>query len=86
MIDGLFSYTDGTKIWYVKNKIHREDGPAVEYPDGTKEWWLKNTRHRIDGPAIIFPSGFKMWFFNGKRVRCKSQKEFDSILKLKAFW
>jgi hypothetical protein len=27
-------------FWWLNDKLHREDGPAVEYPDGTKEWWL----------------------------------------------
>ena len=30
----------GTKEWYRNDKLHREDGPAIEYVDGTKEWWL----------------------------------------------
>ena len=27
---------NGTKSWYQNNKLHREDGPAVEYPNGNK--------------------------------------------------
>lgn len=86
MKDGLAIYTDGSKIWFMKNLIHREDGPAVEYTDGQKEWWINNKRHRLDGPAIIFPSGRKMWFFNGKPIPCRSQEGFDRLLKLKVFW
>ena len=33
-------YEDGSKSWYLNNKIHREDGPAIEWPDGTKFWCL----------------------------------------------
>ena len=33
-------YGDGSKSWYLNNKIHREDGPAIEWPDGTKFWCL----------------------------------------------
>ena len=32
--------TSGTKKWYLNDKLHREDGPAVEYADGTKCWYL----------------------------------------------
>ena len=31
---------DGTKMWWLNGKLHREDGPAAEYADGTKMWWL----------------------------------------------
>ena len=30
---------DGTKLWYKKDELHREDGPAVEWADGTKLWF-----------------------------------------------
>ena len=32
----------GDKIWYLNDKRHREDGPAVEYADGSKEWYLND--------------------------------------------
>jgi hypothetical protein len=30
---------NGTRYWYLKGVLHREDGPAVEYSDGTKCWF-----------------------------------------------
>ena len=30
----------GAKCWYLNDKRHREDGPAVEYADGSKYWYL----------------------------------------------
>ena len=35
-------YGNGNKYWYLGDKRHREDGPAVEYFSGTKEWYLNN--------------------------------------------
>ena len=35
-------YDNGDKQWFLNNKRHREDGPAVEYIDGTKYWFLNN--------------------------------------------
>ena len=32
-------FEDGSKAWYVDDKLHRLDGPAIEYPDGGKEWY-----------------------------------------------
>ena len=33
------------KQWWLNDKRHREDGPAIEYPDGTKEWWLNGKEY-----------------------------------------
>jgi len=33
-------YTNGNKLWYLKGKHHREDGPAVEWANGDKFWYL----------------------------------------------
>jgi len=33
-------WTNGTKIWYLNDNLHRVDGPAIEYADGDKFWYL----------------------------------------------
>lgn len=33
-------YKDGTKYWFLNDKLHRIDGPAIEWADGSKEWYL----------------------------------------------
>ena len=86
MKNGLRIAPSGNKYWYVEGKFHREDGHAVEYPNGTKEWCLEGKRHRVDGPAIEYPNGNKHWWLNGISLPCKSQEEFNKLLKLKAFW
>ena len=35
-------YPSGTKYWFLNDKRHREDGPAVEWYDGSKSWWLND--------------------------------------------
>ena len=60
---------DGTKRWYLNNKVHREDGPAVEYADGTKYWFLDDILHRTDGPAVEYVNGNKLWYLDGKLHR-----------------
>ena len=63
---------DGSKYWYLNNKLHRTNGPAVECPNGEKAWykikeWYKNGKHhRINGPAIEYADGSKIWLKNGK--------------------
>ena len=59
---------DGTKMWWLNGKLHREDGPAIEYADGTKEWWLNGKLHRTDGPAVEYADGTKKWYLNGEEV------------------
>ena len=56
----------GNKYWYLNDKRHRIDGPAVEWADGNKEWWLNGERHRVDGPAIEDANGYKEWWLNDK--------------------
>ena len=58
---------NGTTMWLLNGKIHREDGPAVEYADGSKFWLLNGKLHREDGPAITYANGDKDWFLNGVR-------------------
>jgi len=77
---------NGDKYWYFDNKRHRTDGPAVECASGTKYWFLDGKRHRTDGPAIERADGYKRWYLNGKQIDCKSQEEFERLMRLKAFW
>ena len=55
----------GTKRWYLNDKLHRTDGPAVEYVSGSKEWYLNGNLHRTDGPAMEWTDGTKRWFLDG---------------------
>ena len=69
----------GTKYWYLNDKLHRDDGPAVEYSDGTKKWYLNGEVHRTDGPAVEYAGGINRWYLNNKEFtetewRKKTQK------------
>ena len=61
-------FDNGNKAWYLNDKLHREDGPAVEYADGDKYWYINGELHRENGPAIEFADGTKDWWINGKQV------------------
>ncbi len=45
---------DGTKVWYLGDKIHRDGGPAVEMADGTRYWYRNGVIHRDAGPAVEY--------------------------------
>jgi hypothetical protein len=68
----------GTIRWYLKNKLHREDGPAIERANGDKLWYLNDQRHREDGPAIEYASGAKYWYLNGQEL---TEAEFNTRTK-----
>jgi hypothetical protein len=36
---------DGTKWWYLNDKLHKEDGGAVIYADGDKYWYLNGEQY-----------------------------------------
>jgi hypothetical protein len=59
-------YDNGDKEWYKDDKLHREDGPAIELADGGSEWYLNGQLHREDGPAIEYADGNKTWYLNDK--------------------
>lgn len=72
---------DEDKIqWYLGDKLHKENGPAVEFADGTREWWIDGKRHREDGAAIEFGDGTNKWFLDGKNL---SEENFDAAIKAK---
>ncbi len=37
-------YASGAKYWYLNDKLHREDGPAVECAKGYKSWYLNGKK------------------------------------------
>jgi len=59
---------DGDKEWYLNDKLHRTDGPAIELANGYKAWYLNGKLHRTDGPAVELADGTKHWWLNGKQV------------------
>jgi hypothetical protein len=60
----------GNKLWYLGNKLHREDGPAREDIDGDKYWWLNGKLHREDGPAVQYEDGrASYWFINNIELK-----------------
>jgi len=58
---------NGCKLWYLNDKSHREDGPAVEYADGSNAWFINGKYHREDRPAVEYANGTKYWYINGQR-------------------
>jgi hypothetical protein len=68
---------NGDKYWYLNDKLHREDGPAVEWASGDRHWYIKNERHREDGPAIEWADGDKYWYINGEYL---TENQFNALM------
>jgi hypothetical protein len=60
---------DGIITYFVDNKLHREDGPAIIYPNGTKFWYKEGNNHREVGPAKVWVDGNEEWWLNGELHR-----------------
>jgi hypothetical protein len=68
----------GTKHWYLNDKLHREDGPAIECANGDKYWYINDQFHREDGPAVEFANGTKEWYLNDNEL---TKAEFNARIK-----
>jgi hypothetical protein len=75
MKNGLFITVSGDKEWWLNDKLHREDGPAVEYTDGSTGWYLNDKLHREDGPAVE-------WWLNDKHVGNERPKNWEELVQL----
>jgi hypothetical protein len=64
--NGPITDTRGNRRWYLNDKEHRIDGPAIEYVNGNNYWYLNDSLHRTDGPAAEFADGYRGWWLNGK--------------------
>lgn len=52
--------------WYLNDKLHRDDGPAVVWTfDGMECWYKHGKKHRDDGPAEVWHGKHKMWYKDG---------------------
>jgi len=69
MKNGLITDFVGNQYWYLNDKLHREDEPAIIHSDGYQAWCINGEYHREDGPAIIRTDGYQAWYLNGKRHR-----------------
>jgi hypothetical protein len=81
---------DGNKYYYDTN-IFRGQTFYRQYLTYGDYWYNDYGRHRIDGPALCeYDRSQKLrliqWFIDGKQIQVSTQEEFESYMKLKAFW
>jgi hypothetical protein len=81
MLNGLI-VGSSCRVYYLNNKLHREDGPAIEYANGNKSYYLNDLLHREDGPAIDDLVGFKSYCLEGRHYY--EQDYYKEIKKRKS--
>ena len=69
---------DGSKLWFLNGKCHREDGPAITW-NGSYEWWANGKLHRENGPAIDPVNGNKEWYLHGIKL---TEREHNMFIQL----
>src|ERR1035437_159063 len=84
------SSVDGSKEWFLNGRRHREGGPAL-IRNSYEGWYHSGELHRLDCPATQWrdKSGTmrdnNLWYYNGNQIECKTQQEFERLIKLIAF-
>lgn len=82
--NGKHEYLDSYR-YFKNNKLHREDGPAIEWNDGDRWWFYNGLKHREDGPAISLFTGYKEYWYHGVKIDVSSDDEFKRVIKMKVF-
>jgi hypothetical protein len=73
----------GPIIW----KIPGTEPTIITNSIGNRAWYVDGVSHREDGPAIIHTNGSQFWYYKGKFMGDDlTLKQFQSYIKLRAFW
>ena len=74
MKNGFHIDEDGSECWYLNDKRHREDGPAVIYADGSRCWYLDGKLHREEGPAVVDAiHNTEAWCLHNRYLGCGAE-------------
>jgi hypothetical protein len=77
----LIVHRDGSKQWFLNNKLHRTGAPATTWPNGTNFWYQHDKLHREDGPAVDYVDGNKQWYLHGKHYN-DANEWAQAVLKM----
>jgi len=86
MTSSIIEFDGCYKAWYKNNKLHRENGPAVEHFNGDKAWYLNGKLHREDGPAVEYVNGNKAWYLNGESITRENHKIITRLERQKSLF
>ena len=72
----------GNIHYYLNDRLHRTDGPAVEDSDGARYYYIHGKYHREGGPAVEYICGGKKYYINGKLHRENGPAVIDAPLNV----
>lgn len=70
------------EYWYVRGKLHREDGPAEVWPNMYSKWYRYGKLHRVGGPAVEWKHGPCQYYFNGKLHRLDGPAIYHNLFMM----
>ena len=76
----------GSVKYFLNDKLHRTDGPAIEYNDGYRAWYIYDKRHRLDGPAFECPDGYKEYWIHDKYYSVKEFNDYIANLRIPEYF
>ena len=83
---GILQNVHGSIYWYLNNKLHREDGPAIIYWNNTKMWIRHGELHRLDGYAVesyLDDDNNNEYWILGKKYSKEQYPLLSDLIKLK---
>jgi hypothetical protein len=71
----------------ISDKIPYKEPTIIINKHVGRAWYHNGVPHREDGPAIVWDIGRKFWWYQGKFLgHDLTLKQFQSYIKMKAFW
>lgn len=84
MKQGWVTWINNTRLHFVNDKLHCDDGPA-SISESVSSWYKHGELHREDGPAVVWVDNTKFYWYKDKHVSVYSDEEFLAWVKFKAF-
>lgn len=78
MKNGWITDKNGDRKHYLNDRLHNDDGPAIEFANGNKSYYKKGKLHREDGPACVIAGGTSSYYLNGNFLY---QYEFENRIE-----
>ena len=73
-------HSNGLQKWFIDERLHRTNGPAIIHPSGKMEFYNYGTRHRDYGlPSIIHPNGAVEFWENDVLINIRPFEGKDPV-------
>jgi hypothetical protein len=73
-------YSNGDEEWFLNDKRHREQGPAIKQANGYEAWYMYDELHNDNGPAIINTNEEYFYYLGG--IKFSDMESYRSAVKI----